>query len=138
MPRRVANGVDLNRLNMILAVLEKRCNINLGAQDIYVNVIGGIRVDEPALDLAVAVSIISSHKSIAVENTIAFIGEISLTGEIRSVNNLEKRIAEVDKLGYKKVIASKKQVERLKKTGKIDIMGMNNINEVINYIFNKN
>lgn len=135
MPRRVANGVDLNRLNMIIAVLEKRCNLSLGAQDIYVNVIGGIKILEPALDLAVAMAIVSSYKSIPIMERTAFIGEIGLTGEIRSVNNLEKRITEIDKLGYKHVVAAKKQLERLKKIGKIDIIGKENINETIKSIF---
>lgn len=102
MPRRVANGVDLNRLNMIIAVLEKRCNIALGTNDIYVNVIGGIKIDEPAVDLALAISIVSSYKNIVIPPTYVFIGEIGLTGEIRSINNIEKRVKEIEKLRLQK------------------------------------
>lgn len=98
MPRRVANGVDLNRLNMIIAVLEKRCNIALGMNDIYVNVIGGIKIDEPAVDLSLAISIVSSYKNIVIPPEYVFIGEIGLTGEIRSINNIEKRVKEIEKL----------------------------------------
>ena len=98
MPRRVANGVDLNRLNMIIAVLEKRCNIALGMNDIYVNVIGGIKIDEPAVDLALAISIVSSYKNVVIPTTYVFIAEIGLTGEVRSINNIEKRLKEVEKL----------------------------------------
>ena len=98
MPRRVANGVDLNRLNMIIAVLEKRCNIALGMNDIYVNVIGGIKIDEPAVDLALAISIVSSYKNVVIPPTYVFIAEIGLTGEVRSINNIEKRVKEVEKL----------------------------------------
>lgn len=98
MPRRVANGVDLNRLSMIIAVLEKRCNIALGMNDIYVNVIGGIKIDEPAVDLALAISIVSSYKNVVIPPTYVFIAEIGLTGEIRSINNIEKRVKEIEKL----------------------------------------
>lgn len=134
-PRRVANGIDLNRLSMILAVLEKRCNMSLGTNDIYVNVIGGIKVDEPAVDLALAVSIISSYKNVIVPNTYVFIAEIGLTGEIRSINNIEKRVKEIERLGYKKVFCSKKQLDKLnQKDYRIELVGVNSIEEVINIV----
>ncbi|MDF2866335.1 MAG: radA [Clostridia bacterium] len=98
MPRRVANGVDFNRFNMVIAVLEKRCNISLGMNDIYVNVIGGIKIDEPAVDLALAISIVSSYKNIVIPPSYVFIAEIGLTGEVRSINNIEKRVKEIEKL----------------------------------------
>lgn len=138
-PRRVANGIDLNRLNMILAVLEKRCKIGLGMQDIYVNVIGGIRVDEPAVDLAVAMAIISSYKNKIIDNKTVFIGELGLTGEIRSISNFEKRVKEIEKLGYSKIYTSKRQVDMLKrniKDIKIQLIGINTIDDAINYIIN--
>ena len=141
-PRRVANGIDLNRLNMILAVLEKRCNIGLGSQDIYVNVIGGIRVDEPAVDLAVAMAIVSNYKNKVIDNKTVFIGELGLTGEIRSINNFEKRVKEIEKMGYKKIYASKRQIDNLKTTMKneklnIELVGIKTIDEAINYILNR-
>lgn len=139
MPRRVANGIDLNRLNMILAVLEKRCGINLGSQDIYVNVIGGIKIDEPAVDMALAIAIISSFKNKKVDPKIVFAGEIGLTGEIRNISNIEKRIKEVDKMGYSKFVGSKKQLESIKHTIKdlnIELIGKVEIESVIEYIFN--
>lgn len=141
-PRRVANGIDLNRLNMILAVLEKRCNIGLGSQDIYVNVIGGIRVDEPAVDLAVAMAIVSNYKNKVIDNKTVFIGELGLTGEIRSINNFEKRAKEIEKMGYKKIYASKRQIDNLKTTMKneklnIELVGIKTIDEAINYILNR-
>jgi DNA repair protein RadA/Sms len=135
MPRRVANGVDLNRLNMIIAVLEKRCNIALGMNDIYVNVIGGIKIDEPAVDLALAISIVSSFKNIVIPPTYVFIAEIGLTGEVRSINNIEKRVKEVEKLGYKKIFGSEKQLDKLKKEDyKIELVGVNSIEEVIKIV----
>lgn len=140
MPRRVSNGVDLNRLNMILAVLEKRCGINLGVQDIYVNVIGGIKIDEPAIDLAVAVAIVSSYKNIVVPEKTVFIGEVGLTGEIRSVSNIQKRVKEIEKLGYKKIIGSKKQVEVVNKSGvssNMKFVGFETIENVLENILSK-
>ncbi len=137
MPRRVANGVDFNRLNMILAVLEKKCNLSMGTQDVYVNIIGGIKVDEPAIDLGIAMAIISGYKNILLKKDTVYIGEIGLTGEIRTVNNLLKRIKEIEKMGYKNIVCSKKQVESISKELKnssIKLFGYNTINEVIQNI----
>lgn len=139
MPRRVANGIDFNRLNMILAVLEKRCNINLGTQDVYVNVIGGIKVDEPAADLAVAMAIISSYKNRMIDHKTVFIGEVGLTGDIRSVNNFEKRVKEIEKMGYKEILGNQRQVEQIKKENpnlKIKLRGIHEIEQAISYVFN--
>lgn len=135
MPRRVANGIDFNRLNMVIAVLEKRCKLSLGTNDIYINVIGGIKINEPAVDLAIAISIVSSFKNVVIPNNSVFIAEIGLTGELRSINNIEKRIKEVERLGYKKVYCTKKQLDKLKKEDyKIEIVGVNSIEEVINLV----
>lgn len=137
MPRRVANGIDLNRLSMILAVLEKRCKLNLGSQDIYVNVIGGIKVDEPAVDLAVAMAIVSSNKNKTIDEKTVFIGEVGLTGDVRSVNNFEKRVKEISKMGYNRVFGNKRQVEMFKKDNKdikIELIGINEIEQALSYI----
>ena len=128
MPRRLANGIDNNKLNIILAVLEKRCNINLGSSDVYVNIIGGMKVDEPAIDLAILASIVSSYKDINMPNDIVFIGEVGLTGEVRPVNNIDKRVKEVSKLGYKKIYIPDKQKNSLKDDFKsIDIIPIKNV-----------
>lgn len=135
MPRRVANGIDINRLSMVLAVLEKRCNISLGMNDIYINIIGGMKIDEPAIDLSLAIAIASSHKNKMIPNTYVFIGEVGLTGEIRGVNNIEKRIKEIERLGYKKVFAGKKQIEKLNKNEyKIELIASSNVSEVIELV----
>lgn len=134
MPRRVANGIDLNRLSMLIAVLEKRCNLNLGSQDIYVNIIGGIKVDEPAVDLGIAMAIYSSYKNVVIDNKTVFIGEIGLTGEVRSVTNFEKRVREVAKLGYNIIYANKRQVDELLKSSqdlKIKLIGVSRIEQAI-------
>ena len=103
-PRRVANGLDVSRVLQILAVLEKRVGLNLSKQDVYVNVIGGIEVSEPAADLGIALSIITCVRDVILDSQTALVGEIGLAGEIRAVNNIEKRINEAHKLGFKKII----------------------------------
>lgn len=134
MPRRVANGIDLNRLNMLIAVLEKRCNLNLSTQDIYVNIIGGMKVDEPAVDLSVAMAIVSSYKNIVISPKTVFLGEIGLTGEIRNITNFEKRIKEISKLGYEKIYTNKKQIQDLKEKVDATLIGVSSIDETINMI----
>lgn len=103
-PRRVSNGIDYNRLLQILAVLEKRMGLNLSKQDVYVNVIGGLDIDEPAADLGVALAVATCARDVVVDSKTVIVGEIGLSGEIRAVNNLEKRIKEAEKLGFEKII----------------------------------
>ncbi|MBE7703696.1 MAG: DNA repair protein RadA [Cyanobacteria bacterium SIG28] len=103
-PRRVANGVDVSRVLQILAVLEKRIGLNLSKQDVYVNVIGGIDVSEPAADLGIALAIITCVRDVVFDSHTAIVGEIGLSGDIRAVNHIEKRINEAQKLGFKRVI----------------------------------
>ncbi len=103
-PRRVSNGIDYNRMLQILAVLEKRIGLNLSKQDVYVNVIGGLEIDEPAADLGVALAVATCARDVIVSPDTVIVGEIGLSGEIRSVNNLQKRIKEAEKLGFKKII----------------------------------
>lgn len=103
-PRRVANGVDFSRVLQILAVLEKRVGLNLSKQDVYVNVIGGVEISEPAADLGIALAVATCARDVAVDSHTVIIGEIGLSGEIRAVNNIEKRIKEAQKLGFKKAI----------------------------------
>lgn len=103
-PRRVSNGIDYNRLLQILAVLEKRIGLNLSKQDVYVNVIGGLDIDEPAADLGVALAVATCARDVCVSPDTVIVGEIGLSGEIRAVNNLDKRIKEAEKLGFKNII----------------------------------
>ena len=103
-PRRIANGVDTGRVLQILAVLEKRIGLNLSKQDVYVNVIGGIDVNEPAADLGIALAIVTCVRDVVFDPETAIIGEVGLSGEIRAVNHIEKRINEAQKLGFKRII----------------------------------
>lgn len=112
-PQRSSTGFDAKRLNMLLAVLEKRGGMRLGQQDVFLNVAGGMRVDDPALDLAVCASLVSSYEDSPVPEDICFAGEVGLGGEIRAVNRIENRIAEAEKLGFKRIMVSKYAIKGL-------------------------
>ena len=127
MPRRNANGIDYNRLTLLMAVLEKRAGMNLGSQDVYINLVGGIKVNEPALDLGIVLAAASSFKNISIKEDVVVIGEVGLTGEVRSVNMIEKRIKEAEKLGYKTCIIPESNKKLLKENFKLDIIGAKNI-----------
>jgi DNA repair protein RadA/Sms len=130
-PRRVANGVDVSRLLQILAVLEKRIGLNLSKQDVYVNVIGGIEVSEPAADLGIALAIITCVRDVVLDSSIAIVGEIGLSGEIRAVNHIEKRINEAQKLGFKKIIIPEGADDRVENIKGIEIVKVKRIIEAI-------
>ena len=134
MPRRNASGIDHNRLTLLMAVLEKRAGMNLGSQDIYINLVGGIKVNEPALDLGIIIAAASSFKNISIKEDVVVIGEVGLTGEIRSVNMIEKRIKEAEKLGYKTCIIPESNKKLLKENFKLDIIGAKNINDAMKYL----
>ncbi|MBR1884147.1 MAG: DNA repair protein RadA [Clostridia bacterium] len=135
LPRRVANGIDFNRLNMIVAVLEKKCNLSLGSNDIYVSALGGLKVNDPSSDLATAISIYSSFKNVIIPNDILFVGEIGLTGEIRNVANIEKKVKEAVRMNYKKIYCSKYDAIKVKKEiNNENIIGVSNLMELINIL----
>jgi DNA repair protein RadA/Sms len=106
-PQRSATGFDLRRLNMLLAVLEKRCGFKLGSKDVFLNMAGGIRVEDPASDLAVVVAVLSSSEDIPCNKKYCFAAEVGLSGEIRPVSRIEQRIGEAEKLGFEHMIISK-------------------------------
>ncbi len=133
-PKRTANGMDYNRVNVLIAVLEKKLHIPLGMQDVYLNIVGGIRVNEPATDLGVILATVSSFKNISIDSKLVAIGEVGLTGEVRSVNMIEKRLREIEKLGFKTCIIPENNKKLLKDTFKLDIIGVKNINEAVKYI----
>jgi DNA repair protein RadA/Sms len=133
-PRRNAIGIDYNRLTLLMAVLEKRAGMNLGAQDVYLNIIGGIKVNEPALDLAIVLVAASTFKNIGIKEDVVAIGEVGLTGEVRAVNMIEKRIKEAEKLGYKTCIIPESNKKLLKEKYKLDIIGAKNILDAMKYL----
>ena len=130
-PRRMAAGVDYNRMAMIIAILEKRAGYFLGNMDCYVNIVGGLRADEPASDLAIALSVLSSFKDSVIDSSTIVFGEIGLAGEIRTVNNCEQRIRESQRLGFKKCIIPRQNISKLPKDEfkDIEIIGVRNIRE---------
>lgn len=134
-PRRTANGVDYNRACLIIAVLEKRLGFKFYTNDVYLNVVGGLRLDEPASDLAIALSLISGARDIPVESGIIAVGEIGLAGEIRAVSEIEKRISEASRLGFKKILVPYKNMEKVKtqKYPDVEIIPIKSIYEALAY-----
>lgn len=133
-PQRSATGFDTKRMNMLLAVLEKRCGFKLGSKDVFLNITGGIKIDDTAIDLAVVCSILSSDQDVALDTLTCFAGEIGLSGEIRAVNRIENRIAEAEKLGYTQIIISKYNKFNTKGFN-IDIVECGKIEEVFKLLF---
>jgi DNA repair protein RadA/Sms len=131
MPQRTATGFDLRRLQMLLAVLEKRVGITTGSHDVFVNVAGGIRIDEPAADLGIASSIVSSLRDVPVDSQTVAIGEIGLGGEIRTIAYCDKRVQEAAKLGFKKIIVPQTNAKKMKSSNGIAIVGVETIQEAI-------
>jgi DNA repair protein RadA/Sms len=135
-PQRTSTGYDSKRLNMLLAVLEKRGGMRLGQQDVFLNIAGGLRVDDPALDLAVCASLISSYEEVPVPDLICFAGEVGLGGEIRAVNRIENRIAEANKLGFQKILVSKYSVKGLDfKKLEIEVVPVTKLDEMYQGLF---
>ncbi|WP_316737930.1 DNA repair protein RadA [Pedobacter aquatilis] len=135
-PQRSATGFDTKRMNMLLAVLEKRCGFRLSAQDVFLNIAGGIRVEDPAIDLAVLIAIISSHQDIPVSTKNCFAAEVGLSGEIRAVNRIEQRIAEADKLGFETIYISKYNLKGIDaKKYNLEIKAVSKIEDVFGLIF---
>lgn len=135
-PQRTPNGFDQKRLNMLLAVLEKRCGFRLGTQDVFVNMAGGIYVEDPAIDLALCASIISSMEEIPISDKTCFAAEIGLGGELRAVNRIEQRISEAEKLGFEKIYISKFSQKSIDvKKSKIEICSFGKLSEVFKGLF---
>lgn len=134
LPRRTANGIDYNRLTLLVAVMEKKAGFMLGNQDVYLNVVGGIKVNEPALDLGIILATASSFKNVSIPKGVIALGEVGLTGEVRTINMMEKRLKEAERLGFKKCIIPENNKKLLKESYKLDIIGVKNINEAMKAI----
>jgi len=135
-PQRTSTGFDTRRLSMLLAVLEKRASFKLASKDVYINIAGGLRVDDPAIDLAVVAAILSSTVDIPVDPNTCFAGEVGLSGEIRPVNRIEQRLAEADKLGMKKILMpafNRKAIDPNR--FKLEILEVNRVQELPKYLF---
>ena len=135
-PQRNVNGFDFKRLAMLLAVLEKRLGTQMGTKDVFVNFVGGLKIDDPAADLAVITAVASGSQDKFISNSVVLIGEVGLGGEVRSVSRLEERINEAKSLGFKSVIAPMANVKRMKNSPKgIIISGVSNVGEAFNNLF---
>lgn len=133
-PQRSATGFDLRRLNMLLAVLEKRCGFKLGMKDVFLNLAGGVRVEDPAIDLAVIAAVLSSSEDLPIDRETVFCAEIGLSGEVRPVNRIDQRISEAEKLGYKRIFVSKFN-KNLSHSGSIEIVACAKVDEVFRALF---
>lgn len=135
-PQRSTTGFDVRRLNMLLAVLEKRVGFRLGQKDVFLNIAGGIRVDDPAIDMSVVTSILSSSEDLTVPLNVCFAGEIGLSGEVRPVNRIDSRISEAEKLGFEKIYISHYNLKGLdKKSFTIEIIAVKKIEELFRSLF---
>ncbi len=135
-PQRTVSGFDLRRLQLLLAVLEKRGGFHFGMKDVFLNIAGGIKVEDPSIDLAVICSLLSSYEDVPLPQHICFAGEVGLSGEIRAVNRIDQRIAEAEKLGFEKIIVSKYNQKGLSKQKfKIEIVLMGRVEEVYKHLF---
>ncbi|MFV0604861.1 MAG: DNA repair protein RadA [Niabella sp.] len=135
-PQRTVSGFDLRRLQLLLAVLEKRGGFHFGVKDVFLNIAGGIKVEDPSIDLAVLCALLSSYEDVPLPQNICFAGEVGLSGEIRAVNKIDQRIAEAEKLGFEKIIVSKyNQSLKQKNKFNIEIVAMSRVEEVYQHLF---
>ena len=133
--QRNINGIDFKRLSMILAVLEKRLGLHLSKKDVFVNIVGGLKIEDPAIDLAVIGAIASSYKEKILNQAMAVFGEVGLGGEIRSVTKVENRINEAQSLGLSQIIIPKSNFDRLKRDSKSNVIGVSNVGEALHRMF---
>lgn len=135
-PQRTVSGFDLRRLQLLLAVLEKRGGFHFGIKDVFVNIAGGIKAEDPSIDLAIVSALLSSYEDVAIPQQLCFAGEVGLSGEIRAVNRIEQRIAEAEKLGFTKIIVSKYNSKSLSKLkAGIEIISLGKVEELYRYLF---
>lgn len=136
--KRTATGVDFNRVALLLAVLEKRVGLQIQNQDVYINVVGGIKINEPSIDMGIILAVASSFRNIPVSEDIVVTGEVGLTGEVRAVSFIEKRIAECKKLGFKKIVIPRNNYDAVKEITGIDIIPVDNLRQAINIVLGGN
>jgi DNA repair protein RadA/Sms len=134
-PQRTSNGFDLRRLSMLLAVLEKRCGFQLGVKDVFVNIAGGMKLEDPGLDLGIVAAVLSSYQNVPINSHIAFSAEIGLSGEVRAVSRIEQRISEAQKLGFKEIMISKYNKGIDLKSYQIKIIQIGKVEEAFEYLF---
>lgn len=134
-PQRSVTGYDHRRLNMILAVLEKRAKFRLGQKDVFLNIAGGLKIADPGVDLAVVASVMSSNFDISVSRKTVFVGEVGLSGEIRTVTRIEQRVLEAQKLGFETIVIPRENLKGIKDKFSIRIIEVGRIEELLKFLF---
>jgi len=135
-PQRTSNGFDLRRLQLLLAVLEKRGGFHFGMKDVFLNIAGGLRLEDPSIDLAVVCALLSSYEDTPLPDQACFVGEVGLSGEIRAVSRIDQRIAEAQKMGMERVFIPKSNLKGLdQKTYNIEIVGLNKVSDIYQMLF---
>jgi DNA repair protein RadA/Sms len=131
LPRRTAAGTDFNRVNLLMAVLERRCGYRLGTCDAYVNIAGGIKITEPAVDLGIVLALVSGYRDVPIGNGVVAFGEVGLSGEVRAVSQAELRVSEARKLGFERVILPKANMKTVKQMKGIEIVPVDSLADAI-------
>ncbi len=134
MPRRMANGVEANRLALLIAVMEKRMGLNLAGQDVYINVVGGLRIDEPALDLGIVAAVTSSFRNRPISPTTVVFGEVGLGGEIRAVGQAETRLREAAKMGFLRCLLPERNLQKLPPMESVELVGVVEVGDALNAV----
>lgn len=135
-PQRTVSGFDSRRLQLLLAVLEKRGGFHFGVKDVFINIAGGIKVEDPSIDLAIVCALLSSYEDVVLPQKICFAGEVGLSGEVRAVNRIEQRIAEAEKMGFEKIIVSRYNSRALQQAKyNIEVVALGKVEEVYKYLF---
>ena len=129
----MTNGADFNRTAMLLAVLEKKMRLPLGNQDIFLNVVGGLKIDEPAIDLGIIVALVSSMQNRQIKDDVIILGEVGLTGEVRTINFLEKRLIEAEKMGFQTAVVPQGNLKR-EQHYPLEVRGVRNVSEALQVI----
>ena len=134
MPKRMANGVELNRLSLLLALMEKRLGMHLSGQDVYVNVVSGIQIDEPAIDLGLVSAVTSSLRESSIDHLTMVMGEVGLGGEVRAINQAELRIREAAKMGFRRCLLPERNLTKVEKVEGIELIGIREVGEALDAV----
>jgi DNA repair protein RadA/Sms len=134
MPKRMANGVEINRVSLLLAVMEKRLGLHLAGQDVYVNVVGGMKIDEPAIDLGIVLAVTSSLRESPIDHATVVLGEMGLGGEVRAISQAELRIREAAKMGFKRCLLPERNLAKLDPIEGIELVGVHEVREALDAV----
>jgi DNA repair protein RadA/Sms len=135
MPKRMANGVELNRVSLLLAVMEKRLGMHLSGQDVYINVVGGMTIDEPAIDLGIVAAVTSSLRERPIDRQTIVFGEVGLGGEVRAISQAELRLKEAVKMGFRRCLLPDRNLAKLERVKGIELIGIREIGEALDAAF---